>query len=849
MSGVQITGHNVYQVQADLSAKLQKQLDNGTITPEQARKQMKVFVDENTKAFIDAKKIQNEQAAQAEASDSAKSAMGLDLSDKAKGAEKTEPSQTQELFLKAAHDKYPDNIVELGDDGYIVVKDKDGKIDEAKTAEARKIEVDGSPIKVTIQQDKAKPEAVVANASKAVIDGFSSLDTEKEAHEEFTTGSKEDAEKAKKQMDELKDTVKAKNKELDNLYKKDSLTDDDWKKIRGYRDDKNVFHPGLENELNGYTDDDGVFHKGLNAQLTEAENAYQKAKALSTTKGEKGIAKAMEQNENAAKRLNTLEHVFNSKEQEKAWLEQHPEDKGKTTSLSKSQRRTLGRLVGYSRAVLDEAEAAVRNAKNPEAKELAEERLKAAQLQHGFLADCMDEKGNIDAKKLQTGLAQFSGGDYRFNIDEKDEVASRFHLKSGDIKSIAKQVGFDDEGKLKGKLIAAGTAAAAAALGGLIGPHKKSASAYASDSKTATATVPDTVVPDRVVRQKVFNNGKETVVDVNVPGFKISGATGVATATAEAFAQAVSKVPILGQLAGPALAGAAAFLLTDPKSENVFTDGVDGALENLNTVKGNESKKMVAKIQDMVITGDPERDRAIKAAVLTASGGIGPSTDKREIAAAYIALKQCKEAIGQIEILPEPPKPEPPKPPEPSDPPAPPVKPDPKLRGHARDHALLQRHGVSDTENDPKAKGQFVIADEDGETKITGDMKKPDTITLTDNTNNQVNTYNYRQLTQAEIEAGKTNEGVPIKKSTFAGRPGPFYVLTSATDGNGKDVMSTSAKTKFAEVYQLELEVQTPDDPKAPEYYKYNLEQYTGMSGSNTSSVKYPRVNPNYRKK
>ena len=160
-------------------------------------------------------------------------------------------------------------------------------------------------------------------------------------------------------------------------------------------------------------------------------------------------------------------------------------------------------------------------------------------------------------------------------------------------------------------------------------------------------------------------------------------------------------------------------------------------------------------------------------------------------------------------------------------------------RGHARDNELLAKRNAPTDRNDPNAKAQYVIANERGEIAVTGNYNEPDTITIKDNTNSKVNTYSYRKLTDAEIAAGKTSDGQPIKG--LEGRQGPFYVLVSATDERG------SLKTRHTEVFQLEVipkeEVVEEKDENGNitkttiTRNDYRLEQYQGMSGSGRSSM------------
>lgn len=160
--------------------------------------------------------------------------------------------------------------------------------------------------------------------------------------------------------------------------------------------------------------------------------------------------------------------------------------------------------------------------------------------------------------------------------------------------------------------------------------------------------------------------------------------------------------------------------------------------------------------------------------------------------------------------------------------------------GHARDWEKLIQRGAKTEGNDVKAKAQYVIADEKGETAVTPDSTlsgvaayaAPSEIKLKDNTNGKDNTYQYKKLSSEEAK-----QYVPAD----AGE-GPFYMLYSAYDANRQ------LKAKNVEVYKLVL---IPDDKVVEEKddkgnitrkttvrrFKYNLEQYKGYAGSKQTSM------------
>lgn len=159
--------------------------------------------------------------------------------------------------------------------------------------------------------------------------------------------------------------------------------------------------------------------------------------------------------------------------------------------------------------------------------------------------------------------------------------------------------------------------------------------------------------------------------------------------------------------------------------------------------------------------------------------------------------------------------------------------------GHARDWEKLKQRGAQTEGNDVKAKAQYVIADEKGETAVTPDStlsgvaayEAPSEIKLKDNTNGKDNIYQYKKLSSEEAK-----QYVPAD----AGE-GPFYILESAYDANRQ------LKAKNIEVYKLDLkpeeEVVEEKDDKGNitrtkvRRFKYNLEQYKGYRGSKQTSM------------
>jgi len=647
---------------------LNEQVKNGEITKKDAEAQLLNFRTENKEEF---KAYEATQAgAEQEAKDATTSAYGANLGNTAKAADGAEnagakpeatdadkPKMTkmQERLLKQAQQFYPEADVTLDEDGKVVVKDKKtGKIDEAKTKEAQSIKVDGTAIDTEITQDSVKPKTKVGLVDKEDAEKMRQYDTKEEAHDEFSTPgiSKDDIKDAKKE-------VKSAEKEIKNLEKqvKKLRAEGNWEEA-----DK------LQAQINQ-----------KNEKLTTLRNDYEKMKVTGSNKGDKGIAKAAKHNAKRYDEIDNIDRVLLPGEKEDARSVPSKDNGGKTVTLSKKEANTLGQLVGYSKYTVGKYEKALKAAQeggDPASIEKAQKDYEAALTKYGDLATCT-EGGKVDVKKLQTGLAQFSGGDYNFNIDERDKLAKASGLKSGNIKSLAKKVGFGNESQLKGKFIAGATGFAATALAGLIGPHKKTATSSAHAESSVTA--PDNVVVSEKTETEFYkfmdSSGNPVYKEISATAKATATAKGLtANAVADAVASATSKIPVLGQLAAPVVAGLSAFLLANPQSKDAFNgNSVDEVLRNLQTVSGNDNKKIVAKIQDMTITGDPVRDNAIKAAVIEAS--ITGKANTEELLSAYQSLKDTKNAIEVIDKYKEPtvpPEPTPPPtPPQPTPPPEP----------------------------------------------------------------------------------------------------------------------------------------------------------------------------------
>ncbi len=447
-----------------------------------------------------------------------------------------------------------------------------------------------------------------------------------------------------------KDEAKAKLKELDKLKKAKEKALKDAEKNW-----KSAMKKGNEADAARYEAE----YDRLAAEYQEFKAQYDKDVAALRINAEKkgavkGIRKAAEHNVENYENVQEVagKKAFRSEAEEKAYLKDHPEEEGKTFHLSNDEFRALKQLQKYGQKQIAKAEATG-----------DEKKIKDARAKYGHYADMIDEDGNIDTRAVQDVLVDYSGGDQNLNLDEKKLLKKRLNVgdsnfvSEGDVKSLYKRFGFGTEGSLGAKFRAAGIAAGAAAVGNAIGALCGSThshhSASASDSK---------IVEGDTVSKTI----KWTDAEGAVHKTTVTAQGGTAEAFAEATASACAKIPVLGQLAGPVLAGVTAFLLTQGKTEDAFNGAaVEAVLEDLSLVKNADNQAIINKIQDLPL------DDRIKAAVLKASMGEGVTANTEELERAYQDLKATQEAIGKLEVE-EPeevqdpdPVVEPPKPPEP----------------------------------------------------------------------------------------------------------------------------------------------------------------------------------------
>ena len=791
-----------------LMTKLDKEVKSGKTTQKEAQQALLEFRRENQLGEFQPKTVAD---AETEAKESAGAAMGFTrtttqtdaATDGAAPAEtpaeesaaqqaaegKKELTQMQELLLKQAQEKYPDNTIELDKDGKIVVKDKKtGEIDKAKTEEAKQIKVEGSTAEVTITEGNADPKVKLQVPDEESVKKMEQYKDKDKVKEEFTNGSEEAYEKAKAEYEGAKEKIKELEKERKKLIK--------------------------NGDINGSIDKQEEIAE-LNEELQGLQNEYEKQKAMYKSGGERGIRKAAKRNAKNYGNINDVHQVFTSKEQEEAYLKEHPEEEGHTSVLSSKQTGNLIQMHSFAKAYIKRAEEKLANATDPASKEKAQKELDIVKEQYGDLATCMDEDGNIDTRKLQQAMMGFFGADGRMNIDEKTALAKATGLKNRHIRSLGAELGFGNESATARRFGAAGIAAAATALGSLIGPHKKSASsaAHSEVSNTVTTTnVAEDIAEEteRKMFEYMDGSGNMFYEQVSVTAKAHAKATATATSTATAVADAVascaSKIPILGQLAGPVIAGVAAFIIANPQSKDAFNgNAVEQVLENLNTVSGKDNKKIVAQIQDMELTGDPVRDKAIKAAVIQASlGKDSAKANTEELLAAYQDLVDTKKALDEIEKLPKP-TPTPPTPP----PPTPPTPPEPE---RCQDIQERSTHGDVIPSGQVKGHGQSpgwianAYVNEDGSeltkkqrSELIRELSKPENKQVREDGNfdNGRSKIGYRYRKEITLSDGTVVKLVPTEEIAERIGKGQIkkVVVTDGKEGKQYRVVTTDCAT------------------------------------------------------
>lgn len=500
--------------------------------------------------------------------------------------------------------------------------------------------------------------------------------------------------------------------------------------------------------------------------------------------------------------------------------------------------------------------------------------LKTAQkIKEKLKVDVFDADGNIDVEKAQAFAREYaSTTGNRADKNELKQLAADLGVKEKDVKQFLKGINVDYQKDKRWIGAAAGVVVGAATT-------YLAAKAFAHGKTTGgTPDTEKTTIENKIITIIDKNGGKHTDTISNVITELIPGAPGKAVSW---FSKVLPGLGI-GIPAGVATAYLVNSLVN--RDVNILKKGhtLAEALDDPTLVKNKGNQEIMDQIKKEPVgpyAADSPEAKMIKLAILGKSMGANENEkgklNKQELIGALEQIRKNNKDGNTPDLTVE--QPGPGKEPEP--------KPtvtertvldiggdgffDPDTGGflkdsdgnnlsqigdgegavglkgsigHARDWEKLKQRGAQTEGNDVKAKAQYVIADEKGETVVTPDpdptlsrvkaYEAPSTIKLRDNTNGKENTYEYEKISDEEAKA---------KGYVPADAEGPFYILKSASDAN------RSLKAKNNEVYSLKLEpeeqvVEEKDDKgnitrTKVRRFKYNLEQYKGYAGSNQTSM------------
>lgn len=492
-------------------------------------------------------------------------------------------------------------------------------------------------------------------------------------------------------------------------------------------------------------------------------------------------------------------------------------------------------------------------------------------------AGILDENGNIDVEKAQAFVREYaSTTGNRADKNELKQLAADLGVKEKDVKQFLKGINVDYQKDKRWIGAAAGVVVGAATT-------YLAAKAFAHGKTTGgTPDTEKTTIENKIITIIDKNGGKHTDTISNVITELIPGAPGKAVSW---FSKVLPGLGI-GIPAGVATAYLVNSLVN--RDVNILKKGhtLAEALDDPTLVKNKGNQEIMEQIKNEPVgpyAADSPEAKMIKLAILGKSMGANENEkgklNKQELIGALEQIRKNNKDGNTPDLTVE--QPVPGKEPEP--------KPtvtertvldiggdgffDPDTGdflkdsdgnnlsqigdgegavglkgsiGHARDWEKLKQRGAQTEGNDVKAKAQYVIADEKGETVVTPDpdptlsrvkaYEAPSTIKLRDNTNGKENTYEYEKISDEEAKA---------KGYVPADAEGPFYILKSAYDD------SRQLKAKNNEVYSLKLEpeeqvVEEKDDKgnitrTKVRRFKYNLEQYKGYAGSNQTSMFWNR--------
>lgn len=369
----------------------------------------------------------------------------------------------------------------------------------------------------------------------------------------------------------------------------------------------------------------------------------------------KKIAKAATKNLEAMKSYEAVEKIYTNEDEYKAAVKKAKDDgtwdkdNPKYTLLDGKALEGAKRLHEKSKSSVNEAlksyhkyEEIYKNAATPADRNKAMYvMMKAAEyIQRDYNASQMfNEDGSVNKEAYQKTMLQYTGTDFKAGLDERKVLKGSAEVKKRTTKDMFEAAGLDVRKDYTG-VMKAGAAALALGTGALTGLLGGGLIAQAVASATATATATASASASATATNHwTASNGEEFFDSVEATDFQTTEVTETVTKLASATGK-ISK----GEMALRGAAGAilpaviAAITVKDNGEKDIFKGAsVDEVLSQKAKVSGKANQAIMDKILDMKITGDPNRDKEIKAAVLQTAIGerTGKSVNTRELLAAY----------------------------------------------------------------------------------------------------------------------------------------------------------------------------------------------------------------------
>lgn len=402
----------------------------------------------------------------------------------------------------------------------------------------------------------------------------------------------------------------------------------------------------------------------------------------------KKIAKAARKNIEAMDNYDAVEKIFTNEDEYKAAVKKAKEDgtwdkdspkytlldgkalEGAKTLYQKSKESVNNALNSYHKYEdrYKQADEALQNPNltDNERKDLESIKNKsmyvmmqaAKYIQRDYNASQMfNEDGSINKEAYQKTMLQYTGTDFKAGLDERKVLKGSAEVKNKTTKDMFEAAGLDVRKNYTG-VMKAGAAALALGTGVLTGLLGGGVVAQAVASATATATATATAsATATATNQWTASNGEEFFDSVEASDFQSTTVTSTATKISEAASRISKGEMALRGLAGAVLPAVVAAITVKDKGEKDAFNGasVQEIISQKAEVSGKANKAIMDKILQTDITGDPNRDNEIKAAILQTAIGerTGKSANTRELLAAYEAvkfIKDNKDLIGEGEI-------------------------------------------------------------------------------------------------------------------------------------------------------------------------------------------------------